>query len=126
MQRWIAQINSAIPAAHSVAPVRVVVRAESTLNELPQLERAVAVASVALCEGTPVVALDQLDAFANEEDEAAFLEAVSALAPATTTLVIGWPAAARSALPTAGVDRKVATVEFTSLDATLDAKGALQ
>ena len=118
MERWIAQINSAMPAA----PSRVLVRAESTLNELPQLERAVAVASVALCEGTPVVALDQLDAFANEEDETAFLEAVSALAPATTTLVIGWPAAARSALPTAGVDRKVATVEFTSLDA----KGALQ
>ena len=40
--------------------------------------------------------LDQLDPFANPEDEAAFIAAINALAPATTTLVVGTPLPGRA------------------------------
>lgn len=89
-RRWLERINTAL------GDDAVEVRAESTLVQLPQLERAVALACVALAEGTPVVMLDQLDAFANEEDEAAFVTAVRTLAPATTTIVVGTPLPART------------------------------
>ena len=93
--RWLDRVNSALKTASSrdVVPVR----AASTLTELPQLERAVALAAVALAERTPVVMLDQLDSFAIEEDEAAFFTAVRHLAPATTTVVMGTPIPARAA-----------------------------
>ena len=71
-------------------------RADSTLMQLPQLERAVALAAVALAERTPVVMLDQLDPFANPDDEVAFMAAIDTLAPATTTLVLGTPVPARA------------------------------
>ena len=89
-RRWLARINDVLGSAAST------VRAESTLVELPQLERAVALAAVALAERTPVVMLDQLDPFANPEDEAAFIAAINALAPATTTLVVGTPLPGRA------------------------------
>ena len=84
-QRWLERINSVLGVGH------VTVTANSALVELPQLERAVALASVALAERTPVVMLDQLDPFANPEHEQAFFAAVSRLAPATTTIVLGTP-----------------------------------
>jgi RND superfamily putative drug exporter len=88
VRRWLERINEVL-GSH-------VVRAESTLVELPQLERAVALASVALAERTPVVMLDQLDPFSEERDEAAFFEAIRRLAPATTTVVVGTPVPARA------------------------------
>ena len=88
-QRWLDRVNTVLASA---TPVRL----DSTLIELPQLERAVALATVALAERTPVVMLDQLDPFANPEDEAAFVTAIHALAPATTTLVVGTPVPARA------------------------------
>jgi hypothetical protein len=39
--------------------------------------------------------LDQLDPFASDEEERAFLTAVAALAPATTTVVVGTPVPSR-------------------------------
>ena len=110
-RRWLERIDAvlrAVPAAEGVperetvpsletVPLRetVPVRAGSTLVELPQLERAVALAAVALSERTPVVMLDQLDSFASAEEEAVFVSAVSRLAPAHTTIVLGTPLPAR-------------------------------
>ncbi|MDP3208320.1 MAG: MMPL family transporter, partial [Rhodoglobus sp.] len=87
---WLDRINTVLPAGS--APVRL----DSTLVSLPQLERAVALATVALAERTPVVMLDQLDPFANPGDEAIFVDALTSLAPATTTLVLGTPVPARA------------------------------
>jgi RND superfamily putative drug exporter len=90
---WLDRVNSVLSA--STERERVEVKATSTLIELPQLERAVALSAIALAERTPVVMLDQLDSFAASDDEAAFVNAVRTLAPATTTLIIGTPLPAR-------------------------------
>ncbi len=112
---WIARINSVLA---DVAPSdAVAVGAGSTLTELPQRERAIALATIALAEGTPVVVLNQLDTFAKSEDETAFLSAVCRLAPASTTLVVGTPIAVRSASAVTSGVRPVTTIDFTSLDA---------
>ena len=74
----------------------VIVTAQSTPQELPQRERAIALAAVALSEGTPVVVLDLLDSFASPTDEEAFLVAVCDLTPATTTLLLFTPATIRT------------------------------
>ncbi|MDM4762667.1 MMPL family transporter [Galbitalea sp. SE-J8] len=68
----------------------------STLEALPQFERALALTIVALAERAPVVMLDQLDAF-QEPDERAYLAAVDRLAAAATTVVIGTPLVLRDA-----------------------------
>ena len=86
-QMWLERINSVLAA--STGRVVVPVRAASTLVELPQLERAVTLAALALAERTPIVLLDQLDAFATDADEHVFFAAVRALAPATTTVMVG-------------------------------------
>jgi len=109
--RWLGRVNSVI--ADVAGRDRVEVRRDSTLIELPQLERAVALASVALAERTPVVMLDQLDSFANPEDEAAFITAVSRLAPSTTTIVIGTPLPARAL--DAISDRTTVAIDLYSL-----------
>ncbi|CAN5436423.1 hypothetical protein BH10ACT7_BH10ACT7_10460 [soil metagenome] len=109
--RWLARINATLTdvAGRDTAQVT----RESTLVALPQLERAVALASVALAERTPVVMLDQLDSFANPEDEAAYIAAVARLAPATTTIVIGTPIPARAL--DAHSDRGVVEIDLYSL-----------
>jgi putative drug exporter of the RND superfamily len=91
---WLERINSVLAASTGRAVVPV--RAASTLVELPQLERAVTLAGIALAERTPIVLLDQLDAFATDADEHVFFTAVRALAPATTTIVVGVAAAPRT------------------------------
>ncbi|HEY8912183.1 MMPL family transporter [Lacisediminihabitans sp.] len=118
--RWIARINTVLAevAPADAAPVS----ASSTLQQLPQRERAVALASVALAEGTPVVILDQLDSFATAGDEAAFLRALCLLAPATMTLVLGTPAPVRAPTTIAIDGRPLVTVDLASLDA----RGVLQ
>jgi RND superfamily putative drug exporter len=82
---WLARVDSVLGSGHSISP-------RSTIGQLPQLERAVALSAVALAEHTPVVILDLLDAFADAADEARFLVALDRLAPATTTIVLGSPA----------------------------------
>ncbi len=84
-RRWLDRVNSVLGEG------RTTVLPSSTLVELPQLERAVALASVALAERTPIAMLDQLDSFSSDEEEQLFLSAVAKLAPATTTLVVGTP-----------------------------------
>lgn len=111
--RWLVRANGAL--RQSTGRECVEITAQSTLLSLPQLERAVALATVALAERTPVVMLDQLDPFANPEDEEAFVAALRALAPAETTLVIGTPVPARaSSLTTAG-DRPVIEIDLYAL-----------
>ena len=111
--RWLVRANGALRQATGRECVEIT--AQSTLISLPQLERAVALATVALAERTPVVMLDQLDPFANPEDEEAFVAALRALAPAQTTLVIGTPVPARaSSLTTAG-DRPVVEIDLYAL-----------
>ena len=83
--------------------------------ELPQLERAVALAAVALAERTPVVMLDQLDSFASVPDEAAFVTAVATLAPATTTVLIGTPLPARAVFTGDAGRRSLIEIDLYSL-----------
>ncbi|NYF11470.1 RND superfamily putative drug exporter [Leifsonia sp. AK011] len=92
--QWLQRVNAAVRNAtgREVVPVR----ASHTLLELPQLERAVALAAVALAENTPVVMLDQIDSFASSDDEQAFIDALQLLAPPETTIVIGTPLPARA------------------------------
>ncbi|MCU1412558.1 MAG: family transporter [Rhodoglobus sp.] len=105
-RRWLDRVNSVLGDG------RMPVRTSSTLVELPQLERAVALASVALAERTPIVMLDQLDSFASDEEETAFVTAVARLAPASTTLVIGTPVPSRCGTV---ADRTVVTIDLYSL-----------
>lgn len=73
------------------------VDASTRVESLPQLERAVALAAVAVSERTPVVLLDALDPFADPRDARAFLLALDRLAPASTTVVVGVPGLQRVA-----------------------------
>ncbi|MGV8897521.1 MAG: MMPL family transporter [Rhodoglobus sp.] len=88
-QRWLDRVNAVLGDS------RVTIQRDSTLVGLPQLERAVALASIAIAEQPTVVMLDQLDAFADPRDESAFIQAVCSLASATTVIVIGTPPASR-------------------------------
>ncbi len=120
LERWIARINAAIV---QVAPGDAVVVSEaSSLGELPQRDRAIALASIALAEGTPVVVLDQLDTFATAGDETAFLTAVCTLAPATTTVVIGTPSPIRIPPSPSDGGRAIVSLTLTSFDS----RGVLQ
>ena len=62
---------------------------DAHIRSLPRVERAIALASVALAEAPAIVVLDLPDAFPGSGDEQVFLDAVSAIAPGGTTIVIG-------------------------------------
>jgi RND superfamily putative drug exporter len=112
IERWVARINSTLA---EVAPrSAVTITSRSALHELPQRERAVALAAVALAEGTPVVVLDLLDAFASPTDEESFLAAVCRLTPTGTTLLFFTPATIRTE---AAPDRPLVVLEISPLDA---------
>ncbi|MHB1172501.1 MAG: MMPL family transporter [Lacisediminihabitans sp.] len=118
VQRRVAQridaLNSVIAA--SACSHGITMSANSVLQQLPQLERAIAIATVVLAEQTPVVMLDQLDTFASAEDEAAFVEAVAILAHPTTTIVFGTPIPMRPGDPASYDGRVVLSVDLYSLD----------
>jgi RND superfamily putative drug exporter len=108
-RRWLGRVNAVLePEASRVGW-------HSTLIDLPQFERAVALAAVAFAEGTPVVMLDQVDPFASPEDETRFIAAVSALAPETTTIVIGSPVPARAIDTGHPGGRVIAAIDLYSL-----------
>lgn len=90
---WLDRINSVL--RDTAGRHTTVVSARSTLVELPQLERAVALTALALAERTPIVMVDQLDPFASVSDESAYLAAVDLIVPPTTTIFIGTPVRAR-------------------------------
>jgi putative drug exporter of the RND superfamily len=111
---WLERVNSVLA---QVSTGSTTVRASSTLVELPQLERSVALAAVALAERTPVVMLDQLDSFSSTDDEQSFFEAVHLLAPATTTIVVGTPIPVRAMEPAHTGDRPLVVIDLYSLTA---------
>jgi RND superfamily putative drug exporter len=84
---WIERINSVLEDSP--------VNPRTTVEQLPQLQRAVALAAVALAESAPIVVLDLLDPFGDSRDEDAFLRAIDQLAPASTTLLVGLPTRGR-------------------------------
>ncbi len=112
-RQWLDRVNSVLDGVVEHVPTRV--RMSSSLIELPQLERAVALAAVALAERTPVVMLDQLDSFASGHDEAAFVSAVRQLAPTTTTVIIGSPLPSRSITPDTAGGRVFVEIDLYSL-----------
>jgi RND superfamily putative drug exporter len=112
---WLDRVDAVLGEGHSIA-------ARASIEQLPQLERAIALTAVALVEHTPVVMLDLLDAFANPRDEVRFLAALDRLAPATTTIVLGAPVAPRVAPDLA---RPVVNLDLDELSlAPLDRNGA--
>jgi RND superfamily putative drug exporter len=114
---WISRVNAALGGGNPVL-------ATSTMDELPQLERALALSVVAFAEHTPVVMLNQFDGFAESNDEEAFLVAIDRLAPLTTTVVIGTPIPPR-AIDRIATGRSVTEIDLYSLDSTIR-KAALQ
>ncbi len=65
------------------------INADTGIRALPTLERAIALASVALSESPVVAMFDVPDAFVSSRDAQDFLDAVAALAPPGTTIVVG-------------------------------------
>lgn len=110
VQRWIARANHALAAVTTDA---VTLTGDTVVTRLPQRERAVALAAVALAEGTPVVMLDQIDTFAVAADETAYIRAVSRLAPPTTTIIIGTPVPVRPTSTTTSDGRPLGTVDLS-------------
>ena len=96
------------------------VDASTRVESLPQLERAVALAAVALSERTPVVLLDALDPFADPLDARAFLLALDRLAPSATTVVVGMPGLHRVAAPGA----RIRVLGIRAHDSSLHTEGA--
>ena len=91
---WLDRINSVVAQVAPGSRPNVAVLARSTLLELPQLERAIALTALALAEDTRIVMLDQLDPFADETESVAYLRALDLLAPPSTTIFLGTPLAA--------------------------------
>jgi len=118
--RWIDRINEAV---ERVAPGAAALGWDSPIAPLPRLQRAVALAAVALAEDTPVLAIDQLDSFAAPGEESAFLLAVVALAPPTTTIVLGTPLPQRAIVPPE-LGRPLAFLDLASPSTPLS-RGAL-
>jgi RND superfamily putative drug exporter len=118
-QGWIDRINAAIRA---VSPNTVVtIDGARTLSELPQLERAVTVAALALIEGTPVVMFDQTDSFASEDDETAFVRSLTLLAATSTTIFFGTSVPARAIAADAWVAPRTVTILDLYSDADIGA-----
>jgi RND superfamily putative drug exporter len=116
---WLDRVNAVLGEHGAVS-------ARSTIEQLPQLQRAVALSAVALAEHTPVVMLDLLDAFADPRDEVAFLAALDRIAPATTTIVLGQPSAPRAS-DISSVGRKVVRLNLDQLAvSSINGKGATQ
>jgi RND superfamily putative drug exporter len=122
--RWIDRANSAL-AAITGAGRDIRLHEETRLQQLPMLERAVALAMVAIAERTPVIMLDQLDPFSDDADDEAFVAAVCSLADRETTIVLGRPLSAHA--HGASLDgRTVVTIDLRTLTTTPDAREALQ
>jgi len=98
----------------AVLPADSPLRPDSLLAELPPLERAVILAGAALAERTPVVMLDASDLGV---DLPAVLGAISALAPADTTVLV----AAAASVETVAAARSVVHLD---LDAPTRSAGA--
>jgi RND superfamily putative drug exporter len=112
ISRWIRRMDAAI--ATTTLAGGVPITASSSLHELPQVQRAIAIAAVALAERTPVVMLDQLDNFASAEEEEAFLRIIVALARPETTIVFGTLQPLRATAECYG-DRTIVPLDLSAL-----------
>lgn len=107
-RRWIDRANAALGSD--------ALSEHTPLRELQQHDRAVALATVALAEGAPVVVLDVFDPFAEEADELSLVQALCRMAPTTTTIIIGTPVPLRGVgdLDTGG--RAIVPIDLYSID----------
>lgn len=112
IDRWIQRANAALLA---VAPQASTLSERSRVAALAPLERAIALAVVALAEGTPVVMLDQPDEFATTTAGAEFVAAVTRLASPSVTVVIGTPVPSRAGSADSG-GRPVVALDLYSMD----------
>ncbi len=87
---WLARVTEAVASRGGIP-----ISADVGIRSLPRLERAIALASVALAETPAVAMFDVPEAFADAKEEREFLNALASLAPRATTIVVG------SALPMA-------------------------
>jgi RND superfamily putative drug exporter len=78
---WMCRTAAAVPVMALVP--------DAAVRTMSRVDRAVALASVALAESPAVVMLDASEPFSDSAEERAFLEAVAAIAPASTTIVVG-------------------------------------
>ncbi len=83
---WMHRVSQSIDGVTTVA-----IRPNAGLKNLPRLERAIALASVALAEKPAIVMLEVPEAFADDGDWQRFLDAVASMAPSSTTIVV-WSA----------------------------------
>ena len=81
---WMRHVTEAVEGITTVT-----ISPNSGLKSLPRLERAIALASVALAESPTIVVFDVPEAFDYSEDWQRFLDAVAGIAPASTTIVVG-------------------------------------
>ncbi|MBH0008804.1 MMPL family transporter [Salinibacterium sp. SWN1162] len=84
---WIARVNGVLSEVTTRRTIPIA--ADTNVNALPQLERSVALAAIGLAEGTEIVFFDRFDQFAEAEDEAVFLTAVTRLADPGVTILFG-------------------------------------
>ncbi|MEO7349625.1 MAG: MMPL family transporter [Terrimesophilobacter sp.] len=81
---WMRRVATKVEGITSVQ-----INPNSGLKNLPRLERAIALASVALVESPMIVMLDVPEAFDHPDDWQRFLDAVSGIAAVSTTIVVG-------------------------------------
>ena len=113
-RHWLDRINDVLATSAGRPTMRV--EARSTLVELPQLERAVALSALALAERTPIVMLDQLDPFGSDADASAYLTALDLLASPTTTIFLGTPLSP-DLVTVAGTNRAIAFIDLYAASA---------
>ena len=113
-RHWLDRINAVLEQAAGRPTMTVTAR--STLVELPQLERAVALSALALAERTPIVMLDQLDPFGTDADATAYLAALDLLASPTTTIFLGTPLAPEL-VTVVGTGRPIAFIDLYAASA---------
>ena len=111
VDQWVDRVGATLA---EIAPGTIPPSPASRIARLPQLERAVVLAAIALSEDTPIVILDLAEPFASVNEESAFLDSVASLARSSTTVVIGSPGA--RLLGTGFTARPVQHVDLSSLD----------
>jgi RND superfamily putative drug exporter len=125
--RWIDRANTALGASTEaggdIRPRGIRLAEETRLQELSTLERAVALAMVAIAERTQVVMLEQFDPFQDDADEDAFIAAVCSLADPETTIVLGGPLRSHPDGTTI-LERRIVTVDLREFSTTSDSREA--
>ncbi|AWB88694.1 MMPL family transporter [Salinibacterium hongtaonis] len=104
--RWVARASAAV--GHDG------IFDETPIGRLGRRERAVALAVIALAEGTPVVVIDIPDSFTDIDEGRLLLESLADLAPSRTTVVVGTPLPTRAMDGDSVAGRTVILLDLTS------------